>query len=143
MDYLGSCHCAALGFTFRTQIEPAAWTVRACQCRFCRSHGARTVSDPAGQLAFVARDPARLVRYQFGLRTAEFWICAHCGVYVGAVTRDGRYGLANVNALTEASIPALPAARPMSYDGETEAERIARRAQRWTPIAPTEFDRAA
>jgi hypothetical protein len=134
MEYLGSCHCAALGFAFSTQREPAHWPVRACQCRFCRSHGARTTSDPAGSLALLAKGAGQLVRYRFGLGTAEFWICGRCGVYVGAVTSDGRFGLVNLNALVE-PIP-LPDVQSMSYDGETSDQRIARRAQRWTPIRP-------
>ena len=55
------------------------------------------------------------------------------GVYVAAVSRDGTRGIINTRAL-EGS-PALPAPQPMTYDGETEAARLARRNERWTPIA--------
>ena len=36
--YHGGCHCGALGFEFSTALEPSAWSIRACQCNFCRAH---------------------------------------------------------------------------------------------------------
>jgi hypothetical protein len=106
--------------------------VRACGCRFCRTHAAATTSDPAGALALTSRDPAQLVRYQFGFRVTVFWLCRTCGVYVGAATRDGRFGIINTHALVDP--PALPAPQARSYDGETAASRTERREQRWTPM---------
>ena len=29
MDYQGQCHCGAVGFRYRTEIDPADWSVRA------------------------------------------------------------------------------------------------------------------
>ncbi len=116
-------------------MPPAEWSVRACQCGFCRKHDALSVSDPAGRLSFLAADPGAVVRYRFGLRTADFLLCGHCGVYVGAVipTAEGRFGIFNLHALDEAP-PGLPAAQPISYDGETPTGRTGRRAERWTPV---------
>ena len=136
MNYLGHCHCGAIGFTYTTSRAPAEWFIRACQCAFCRAHGVLTTSDPAGSLAFGCTDPARLERYRFGLRTADFFLCNRCGVYVGAAmaTASGRYGIISVNAL--AALPAeLARPQPMSYEGETGAQREGRRAERWTPIS--------
>lgn len=133
MLYPGACHCEAIGFAYETATVPEAWTMRACACRFCRSHGAATTSDPGGLLAFSCRDPAQLVRYQFGLRTADFWLCRRCGVYLGAVTSDGRFGIINTNALIDRP-PQLPAASSRSYDGETAEGRLQRRHERWTPM---------
>jgi hypothetical protein len=133
MLYLGACHCGAIGYSYDTAMVPEAWTMRACACRFCRSHGAATTSDPAGALALDCRDPAALVRYRFGLRTADFWVCRSCGVYLAAVTGDGRFGIVNTNALRER--PAgLPPPSAVSYDGEDAAGRIERRHLRWTPV---------
>ena len=132
MIYLGACHCQAIGFAYETQVLPEAWPVRACGCRFCRAHGAATTSDPAGALALACRDPAQLVRYQFGLGVTEFWLCRACGVYLGAATRDGRFGIINTHALVDR--PALAAPQAVSYDGETATGRTARREQRWTPM---------
>jgi hypothetical protein len=135
MIHAGRCHCGAVRYEYQTSLAPAAWAVRACQCAFCRSHGALTTSDPNGSLTFGAENADGLVRYRFGLRTAEFLICGQCGVYLGAqiATPNGRFGIINVNALQPRA--GLPQPQAVSYDGESELERTARREARWTPIA--------
>jgi hypothetical protein len=133
MIYLGACHCEAIGFAYETAVAPEAWLLRACMCRFCRTHGAATTSDRQGVLELVCRDSELLVRYRFGLRTADFWICRGCGVYLGAATIDGSSGIINTNAMVDRSMK-LSAPYPMSYEGETVAARSERRRQRWTPL---------
>jgi hypothetical protein len=132
----GGCHCGALGFEFRTLLEPAAWSVRACQCSYCRAHGAISTSDPAGEVHFTHRKPEQLSRYRFGLKTADFLFCARCGVYLGAVSDlDGRtLAVINVHAL-DPRPNGLPDEKPMSYDGESSGARNSRRAVRWTPVS--------
>jgi len=133
MIYLGACHCEAIGFAYHTELAPQAWPIRACACRFCRSHGAATTSDPHGSLELTCRDPDQLMRYRFGLRTADFCLCRICGVYLAAITADGTFGIINTPALVDRTLPLSPP-QPMSYDGESAAARIARREQRWTPV---------
>ena len=134
-EYRGICHCGAIGYAFRTESAPIDWPVRACQCTFCRSHDAMSVSDPYGSLEFFADDRAALNRYRFGLRTADFLLCRKCGVYIGALieTDQGRFGIINTNALAEAPAAFAPA-DPMDYDGEDAGARVSRRALRWTPV---------
>ena len=132
----GGCHCAALGFSFQTALPVPRWSVRACQCGFCRAHAARTTSDPSGRLAFRVNEGAALRRYRFGLMTADFLVCRHCGVYLGAqvATANGAFGIINTLALMP--LPeGLPAAATADYGSESLSERIARRARRWTPLA--------
>ena len=133
--FTGSCHCGALGFTFHTQLPAAQWRLRACQCRFCRAHGALTTSDPAGRLTFRIDRSESLRRYRFGLKTADFLVCGNCGVYVGAQieTPLGAFGIINTLALTPCPTE-LPAAVPADYDSEDSGERLVRREQRWTPL---------
>jgi hypothetical protein len=130
----GRCHCGAIGFTYTTATPPAQWSVRACQCTFCRAHGALSTSDPRGGIRFHASSTESLTRYRFGLRTADFLLCARCGVYIGAVMAlgDRSIGIVNVNALAPAP-EALAAPVPMTYDGEREEERARRRTERWSP----------
>ena len=78
MEYLGTCHCNAVGFRFRTEIRPEDWSVRACQCSFCRAHDALSTSDPDGELEFTAKDGSLLQRYRFGLGTADFLALDFC-----------------------------------------------------------------
>ena len=133
-SFEGRCHCGAIGFSFRTAKTPDQWPLRACQCRFCRGHGAQTTSDPDGSVAFQIADPGKLNRYRFGSRTADFLVCRDCGVYVAAVTTSPRGQFATVNVNVIRDLAALPAASPVSYDGESVEQRITRREQRWTPV---------
>jgi hypothetical protein len=133
--YEGRCHCGAIGFVYRTGLPGERWSVRACQCTFCRAHDALSTSDPQGALEFHAGEPELLQRYRFGQRTADFLLCRRCGVYIGVQmeTDGGVLGVINIHALREPP-PALPAATAMSYEGESRGERGSRRAQRWTPV---------
>jgi hypothetical protein len=136
---VGACHCGNLELTFETERRLGELTVRACGCSFCRCHGVRTVSDPRGRIEFVVHDPSQLSRYRFDLGTAEFLVCRICGVYVGAVMAEAgfAYAIANVNALATPEVFGA-AAVPVSYEGESAAERQARRRARWTPAAVVE-----
>lgn len=135
-EYLARCHCGVLTARYQTARAPMAWSVRACHCSFCRSHGAITTSDPAGSLAFRSRDATRVQRYRFGRRSADFLICRDCGVYVGAqmATDQGRFGVLNVLALRPL-LTVLPDADPKDYGTETAPVRRLRRESRWTPLA--------
>ena len=70
----------------------------------------------------------------FGSRSADFLVCRECGVYVAAVmtSRRGQFATVNVNVIR--NLAALPAASPVSYDGESAEQKIARRELRWTPV---------
>ena len=139
-SYQGSCHCESIGFTYSTGLPPDRWSIRACQCAFCRAHDALSTSDPGGRLSFRAADPGMLQRYRFALQTADFLLCRNCGVYIGAVieTPAGRFGILNIHALT--SPPGdMASVAPASYDGEDANGRIARREERWTPVEATLF----
>jgi hypothetical protein len=132
----GTCHCGAIGFVYRTSLTLQDWPIRACQCSFCRTHAVLSTSDPDGSLEFFERVPARLHTYRFGGKTADFLICAECGVYVGARTlAEGKaFGIINVRAL-QSVLPHLSDPQAMDYADETMAERTARRARRWTPVS--------
>jgi hypothetical protein len=139
MKYEGGCHCGNLRIAFETQVSPAEIEVRACQCAFCRKHGSRAVADPAGRLTIRARDAALVGRYTFGLRTAEYLVCRHCGVYVAAVTTgEGEMrGIAIVGCLDEHR-QFLRAPIAVDYDCESRDDRIERRRRRWTPATLAE-----
>lgn len=134
-SFPGSCHCGAIGFNYHTDLDPDAWSIRACQCSFCRAHDALSTSDSNGRIEFTSRDAEFLQRYRFGLKTADFLLCGRCGVYIGAVieTDSGAFGIINVHALVET--PAnLAGLEPISYDDENVDGRVSRREERWTPV---------
>lgn len=131
----GRCHCGNIQVSFETARRPEELHPRICGCSFCRRQGARYASDPQGRVRFEVRDPERLTRYRFGHKTADFLLCATCGVYFGAVMTEGgmRYAVLNVDVFDE---PVAIADTPQSfdYDAEDEADRVARRKARWTPV---------
>jgi hypothetical protein len=128
MRHEGQCHCGAIRFAFETERPLAP---RACQCGFCRKHGARTVADPAGSALLTLG--LGTVRYRFGTGTTDFLICGRCGVYVGATAElDGRlYVTLNLNAFDDPRLDLAGAA--VSYDGEAAADKADRRRAKWTP----------
>jgi hypothetical protein len=134
--YSGGCHCGAIGWEYRTDIDPDQWIVRSCQCSFCRTHGTRCTSDPAGRVDIRGHASGNLVRYRFGLGTADFLVCGKCGVYIGAMVEspDGAFATLNLNAL-ESPVGVQWDAVPVSYDDEGSEGRVARRVERWTPVS--------
>jgi len=130
----GRCHCGAIGFVFRASQPPAEWSVRACQCSFCRRHGARTTSDPKGSVSFRIADRERLGRYRFGARSCDFLVCRECGVYLAALLTSsaGQFATLNVNTISRPLD--VPDAVHVSYEGESGEERRRRRESRWTPV---------
>jgi hypothetical protein len=133
--YEGACHCGAIEFTYETRLSPRSWPLRACQCGFCRAHGALSASDPEGNVRFRYIHPDRLRRYRFGLRTADFLVCRECGTYVGAVmmTGAGAVAIVNVNALRDRP-RGLATAKAVNYRNESLEQRRARRREHWTPV---------
>lgn len=131
----GRCHCGAIGFIFRTSQPPARWAVRACQCSFCRGHGARTIADPEGSVTFQITEASKLRRYRFGTRSSDFLVCGNCGVYVAALLTSSNGQFATLNINTIRAPLEVPEAAPVSYEGESGEQRQSRREQRWTPVA--------
>lgn len=132
MRYTGRCHCANLRFVLDWPDAPERLPARACGCDFCRQHGGLWTASPAAELAVQVDDPGLLRPYRFGTCTADFHVCARCGV-VPLVTSEigGRtYAVVSVNAL-DGLDPARIDRTPVSFDGETESDRLARRARGW------------
>jgi hypothetical protein len=127
--HAGGCHCGAIRIEFTTGRPLAP---RACQCSFCRRHGARSVSDPDGAATIACA--VQPIAYRFASRAADYLICPVCGVYLGAVTGppDARLATLNLNAFDDPR-PDL-GAEPVSYDGESVERKAGRRRQRWTPV---------
>jgi hypothetical protein len=133
----GRCHCGAIAFEFDTATAPADLSLRRCGCSFCRKHGARTTSDPAGQVRFMVHKPESLRRYRFGLHTADFLVCGECGTYLAATIEHEGRGYATLNANCFELEQALVQDAPLVvYEGESAEQRRARRTARWTPVLP-------
>jgi len=134
----GSCHCGNITFALDWHPDPVEIPARACGCSFCVKHGGVWTSCPTGRLRVTVRKPERVSRYAFGTRTADFHVCADCGI-VPVVTSliEGRlYAVVSVNAFDDIEASRL-ARKPASFDGESEGDRLARRQRHW--IGDVEF----
>jgi hypothetical protein len=76
-----------------------------------------------------------LLRYRFGIRTADFLVCAKCGVYIGAVMDSpaGVFATVNLNSMTTV-VSGLRESTPVFYDSEEKEDKVGRRQSRWTPV---------
>ena len=128
----GACHCGNISFHLAWEPDPAEIPARACGCTFCVKHGGLWTSNPAGALTVKVRDPTRVSRYAFGTHTADFHVCSACGVVPVVTSRiDGHeYAVVSVNAFENVD-PAKLKRAPVSFDGEDEGARLARRQRGW------------
>lgn len=79
-----------------------------------------------------------MIRYRFGLNTADFLVCGRCGIYMAAVIAVDGFCYASININTLDCVESLTQrTRSVSYEGESEAERIGRRKKNWTPAVMT------
>ena len=137
--FRGRCHCGNVEIEFTTRLSADELYVRACSCSFCSRHGARTTSDSKGSVRIVIHDPKQVIRYRFGLKTADFLVCKRCGIYAAAIMSlgDKSYATINVNTfeppLEFAKVPAA-----VDYGAESEAQRTTRRERAWTPVSSIE-----
>jgi hypothetical protein len=129
----GSCLCANISFVLDWQPEPSEIPARACTCSFCLRHGGVWTSCPAGSLRIVVRKPSLVSRYSFGTKTADFHVCARCGVVPAVTSRiEGRlFAVVSVNAFDDVD-PALIRRATSTVEGEDETTRLARRMRNWT-----------
>lgn len=134
----GACHCGNISFKLDWQPEPKEIPARACSCSFCIKHGGVWTSCPTGSLAVRVKDSTRVSTYAFGTKTAEFHVCASCGIVpVVTSTVDGHvYAVVSVNAFDNVN-PSLLQRALVSFDGEGQGDRLARRERNW--ISRVEF----
>ncbi|WP_266169218.1 GFA family protein [Dyella subtropica] len=134
----GRCHCGNISFALNWLPEPTEIHARACTCSFCVKHGGVWTSCPTGSLTITVKEPTHVSKYAFGTKTAEFHVCAVCGVVPLVTSRiDGQlYAVVNVNTFEDVD-PSLLRRSSSTLDGETKGDRLARRQRNW--IAKVEY----
>jgi hypothetical protein len=128
----GRCHCGNISFSLTWEPDPVEIPARACTCSFCRKHGAAWTSHPGAALEVVVADPALISRYEQGTETAQFHICARCGVVPVVTSRiDGvLYAVVSVNAFEDID-PSLLRRASVNLEVEEKESRLARRKRNW------------
>jgi hypothetical protein len=101
----GGCHCGNIVVDFELTRALDTYNPRACDCDFCRKHGAAYLSDAMGSLLIRIKDARASAKYRQGSKQAEFLLCSNCGVLVGILHQgdDRLYGTLNVKALDDAA----------------------------------------
>lgn len=130
----GKCHCGNIAFSLSWDPDPGEIQARVCDCTFCQKHGGVWTSNPRGALDVKVEDPGKVSRYAFATGTADFHICARCGVVpLVSCTLDGKvYAVVNVNAFDNVD-PAIVRKAPITFEAEEMGSRLARRKRTWIP----------
>jgi hypothetical protein len=122
----GGCYCGNVLVELQLSKEPQHYNPRACDCGFCRKHGAAYLSDPRGSLQIRIQDPRQSATYRQGNELAEMLLCTRCGVLVGALYREDGQVYATVNAkAVEGAQPfgSEQAVSPKQLPGEEKVSR--------------------
>jgi hypothetical protein len=128
---IGGCHCGNVSVDLGLSRDDACYRPRACDCDFCRKHGAAYISDPDGSLQLRVQDPQQFRRYHQGNELADMILCTRCGVLIGALySSEGRlYGTVNSRIIAgPASFGEVQTVSPKKLSGD---EKIARWKQLW------------
>ena len=128
----GACHCGNIEYRLKWPPDQPVVPVRACDCSFCRKHGAAWTSNPEAELRICLRDPGKIAPYRFGTNTADFHVCSRCGVVpFVSCEYDGRmYAVVNVNTFHDAEGVSM-ARSTASFGSEDAADRLDRRKRNW------------
>lgn len=99
----GGCYCGNIEISAELTRALSSYNPRACDCDFCRKHGAAYISDPSGRLRIELTSEADVRRYRQGSGAAEFLLCSTCGVLVAVLYRAEQttYGVVNARAVNE------------------------------------------
>jgi len=122
----GGCHCGNLRVEMRLSGPPDSYRPRACDCDFCRMHGASYVSDPLGSLVVRIKDDSQRGSYRQGSGQADLMYCRQCGVLVGATYSEAGGVYATINSRVMDGPPPFgpeQTASPKTLTGEQKATR--------------------
>lgn len=128
----GACHCQNICYVLSWPDTGADIPVRMCGCTFCRQRGGSWTSHPDAELVANIADPAKVSKYRFGTKSADFFVCSVCGVvpFVTSTIDGNLYAV--VSVLTFADLDALSLAHSSTdFDAEDLERRLDRRQRNW------------
>jgi hypothetical protein len=133
-DIYGACHCANIQFALSWPQGESEIPIRKCGCTFCQKHCGSWTSHRNSRLAITIADRAAISQYQFGTRTADFYLCKVCGVvpFVLSDIDDNLYAVVNINAF-EGTTQLEFSSSSANFDGEDVGSRLERRKRNWIP----------
>lgn len=127
----GGCHCGNLHVVVDLPKTPSDYLPRACDCEFCRKHGASYVSDPHGALRIEVGSSQFLGRYRQGSEIAECLFCLRCGVLIGVLYQESGQLYATVNSAAFAGTESFGEKTAVSPKLLTANEKAGRWKELW------------
>jgi len=129
-----TCHCGNIRFILRWPEPKSGIHVRMCGCTFCQKHAGAWTSHQNAELAVEIRDPSLVSKYNFGTKTADFFVCSVCGVvpFVLSEIDNNQYAVVNVNTFENVDSLSLSGSST-DFDGEDTESRLQRRKRNWIP----------
>jgi len=102
---------------------PGPMGVRACQCSFCRSHGAAHDVDAAGSVRFSIPDNSKLNCYRFGIALGRLLRVPRLRYLCGRRDRLAARRFRDIERQYAVAPVEVPAATAISYEGEDPAAK--------------------
>jgi hypothetical protein len=128
----GKCHCGNIAFVLDWPGVPSEIVARECGCSFCIKHGGVWTSNRDARLCVTLHSPSLISKYAFGTKTATFYVCTRCGTVPIVTSEIAKHLYAVVNVNTFEGLDSLHLNRqPVSFDGEEQQSRLARREKNW------------
>ena len=128
----GKCHCGNIAFVLDWPGAPSEIVARECGCSFCIKHGGVWTSNRDASLSVTLQSPSVVSKYAFGTETATFYVCSRCGAVPIVTSEIANHLYAVVNVNTFEDLGSLHLNRqPVSFDGEEQQSRLARREKNW------------
>lgn len=128
----GTCHCGNIPFVLRWPESETDIPIRKCDYTFCQKHTAAWTSHRSAEQAIKINDRSRISKYNFGTKTADFFVCSVCGVvpFVLSEIDDQQYAVVNVNTFENIGNFSLSTSST-NFDGEDTVSRLERRKRNW------------
>lgn len=134
----GGCHCGNISVDIQLADSPNTYSPRACDCDFCRKHGASYVSDPKGSLQIRIKDQKLLGKYQQGSGSADFLFCLKCGVLIGVCYQDAKKIFAAINSKI-VSNTSFDSEKTVSPKALSPKDKVSRWREVWFPNVSIEM----
>ncbi len=130
----GACHCRNIRFVLLWPESEVDIPIRKCGCIFCQKRGGSWTSHRCAELAAEIGDLSSVSKYQFGTKTADFYVCSVCGVapFVLSEIDNTQYAVVNVNSFENIDISSFSSSST-NFDGEDTGSRLERRQRNWIP----------
>lgn len=89
-------------------------------------------------------DQSAVTKYRFGTKTADFYVCAACGVvpFVVSEINEKTFAVVNFNSLRNADRLSFSRSKT-NFDGEDTGARLDRRERYWIPNVIIDESRSA